>query len=541
MEVFRDVNIEDRVKEVSVSLPGLGNSVMCTGLDGLEIARYRCYGGGPHQLTDFHEASPCEMINSPQHVLEPVLLECARERGADVRFYHELVHIEQQADRVVSRIRKRETGEEYIVRSRYAVGADGGRSLVAQQLDFGFRGQPGLISMLSAWIEVDLAEYTAYRPSSIYWMLQPGSAYWVGSGTLITVKPFKEWMLNWQYDPAEGEPDTSDAAIIERVRSVLGLPDIEMKVKDVSRWQVNNIIATEYRRGNVFLAGDAAHRHPPSSGLGSNTCVQDAYNLAWKLALVLSGKADDSLLDSYHQERQPVGQQIVEHAIQTLQNMIRVPQVLGFERNQSKEDGYKSLQQLFSASAEAERRLLELREAVNLQHKRSNALGLHMGHRYQRSCAVLEDSTPFPKLIRDPILFYEPSTHPGCYMPHAWVQYEKRLISTLDIVGKGHFGLVVGAAGKVWTTAAAQVSQELGLELPVYMIGARCEYDDVYGEWQARQEITGRGALLVRPDRYIAWRILDEPLESNHGELLQVALRQILGRAKTPNGAAKLA
>jgi 2,4-dichlorophenol 6-monooxygenase len=540
MEVFRDANIEDRVKEVSVALPGLGNSVMSTGLRGLEIARYRCYGGGPQQLTDFHEASPCEMTNSPQHMLEPVLLQCARERGADVRFDNELVHIEQKAGGVFAHIRERVTGKEYVVCSKYAVGADGGRSIVARQLDFGFRGQSEMISMISAWIEVDLAEYTAHRPSSIYWMLQPGSAYWVGSGTLVTVKPFNEWMLNWQYDPAEGEPDTSDAAVIERVRSVLGLPDLEMKVKDVSRWQINNIIAVEYRRGNVFLAGDAAHRHPPSSGLGSNTCVQDSYNLAWKLALVLSGKAEDSLLDSYHQERQPVGQQIVEHAIQTLHNMIRVPQVLGFERNQSKEDGYKSLQRLFSDSPEAEGRLAELREAVNLQNKRSNALGLHMGHRYARSCAVLEDGTPFPKLVRDPVLSYEPTTHPGAYLPHAWVEYEKRLISTLDIVGHGRFGLVVGVAGQAWATAAAQVSQELGLELPVYMIGARCQYDDVYGEWQARQEITGRGALLVRPDRHIAWRTLDKP-HLDHADVLGDVLSRILGRVKTPNGVTKLA
>ncbi|KAL2783615.1 2,4-dichlorophenol 6-monooxygenase [Aspergillus keveii] len=539
MEVFRDLGVEERVRKVSVPLPGLGNSVMATGLADLEIARYRCYGGGPHQLTDFQEASPCEMVNSPQHILEPVMLECARERGADVRFYNEMVFIEQTASGgVVARILQRETGEEYLVRARYVVGADGGRSTVAEQLGFGFRGQPELISMISAWIEVDLAEYTTHRPSSIYWMLQPGSAYWVGSGTLITVKPWNEWMLNWQYDPTDGEPDTSDAAVIERVRSVLGLPGLELKVKDVSRWQVNNIIATEYRRGNVFLAGDAAHRHPPSSGLGSNTCVQDAYNLAWKLALVLLGKAEDSLLDSYHQERQPVGQQIVEHAIQTLHNMIRVPEVLGFGRNQSKEDGYKSLHHLFSDSPEAKTRLGKLREAVNLQNKRSNALGLQLGHRYEHSGAVLADG-PFPKRVRDPILYYEPTTHPGGYMPHAWVEYEKRLVSTLDIVGHGRFGLIVGAAGKAWIPAAAQVSQELGIDLPVYMIGARCPYDDVYGEWEARQEITRWGALLVRPDRHIAWRAHDKRAPS-HEERLRFALKQILGHVAKTNGDAKL-
>jgi 2,4-dichlorophenol 6-monooxygenase len=101
------------------------------------------------------------------------------------------------------------------------------------------------------------------------------------------------------------------------IREAIGDPEVQFKIKKITRWQVNHVVAKKYRIGRVFLAGDAAHRHSPANGLGSNTSVQDSYNLAWKLALVLSGRADDSLLDSYSEERQPVGRQVIDRAMKS--------------------------------------------------------------------------------------------------------------------------------------------------------------------------------------------------------------------------------
>ncbi|KAH8593147.1 FAD binding domain-containing protein [Bisporella sp. PMI_857] len=532
MEVFRDMGIEDRVLEVATKLTTLGNGVMATSLTGMEIARYSCYGGGAAHASDFSTASPSEMVNVPQHIVEKLLLDRAREKGADVRFGNELVHIEDGAKGVVARIRNRQTKEEYTVRARYAVAADGGRSSVADKLGFGFTGESGFMSMLSVWLEADLTKYTAHRPAAIYLILQPGNAYWVGSGTCVVVKPFTEWVLNRQYDAADGEPDTSDEAIISHARKVLGVPDdLPMRVKDASKWQVNNVVASEYRRGHVFLAGDAAHRHPPASGLGSNTCVQDAYNLAWKLALVTSGIAGDRLLDSYNQERQPVGKQIVAHAIQTLYNMTKIPETLGFRKGQALEDGYATLESLFSDDPGAEDRRARLEEVVKLQDRRSNAVGLHLGNRYKDSCSIVYDGTPFPEYKQDPVLYYEPTTHPGGYLPHAFVEHKGRRISTLDIIPHARFGLIVGIGGKSWTAAASQVSQELGVELSVCPVGYRCTYDDVLGRWSALREIKDGGALLVRPDRHIAWRSVDrvtDPTQALRSAFSHVLARNIL-------------
>ncbi|KAF4970525.1 hypothetical protein FZEAL_10020 [Fusarium zealandicum] len=488
MEVFRDMGIEKRIQASGTCLADVGNLVMATSLTGMEIGRYSCYGGGDHQLTDFAKASPCQMWNASQNLLEPVLLVQAREKGADIRFYHELVDIEQSDECVVGRVRERTSGAEYTM---------------------------------------DLARYVAHRPACIYWMLQPGDEYWVGSGTCILKRPWDEWVVNRQYNAADGEPDMSDESIIAHARKVLGIPDsLPVRVKHKGKWQVNHVVANEYQRGRIFLAGDAAHRHPPSSGLGSNTCVQDAYNLAWKLALVIKGKASAKLLESFHQERQPVGQQVVDHAIMTLHDMAAIPKAFGFVRGQSREEGFASLNELFSdADGAAERRKF-LREQIELGNRRSNALGVQLGHRYASSCAVVDDGTPFPAHQRDPILYYEATTHPGAYVPHAWLELDQKRISILDVFEQGKFGLVVGIGGELWKTAAATVSKELDFELPVYDVGHRCTYDDVLGEWSSRREISDRGALLVRPDRHIAWRSAARPQDPTAA--LRSALRQVL-------------
>ncbi|KAM0414559.1 hypothetical protein ACHAPT_013602 [Fusarium lateritium] len=528
MEVFRDMKIEDRVISSSTPLKELGNGVIATSLTGLEVARYGCYGAAAHQLSDFTRASPCELVNLPQNVLEPLLLSRARETGADVRFSTELVHIEQSSEHVEARVRPRHTATEYAIRARYVVAADGARSSIASQLGFTFQGEPDLMAMTTTWFDADLTKYTAHRPAALYQMVRPGNAFWVGSGLLIAVTPFKEWVMNRQYDLRDGEADVSKASQADYIRATLGIPELDIRVKDVSKWSVNNVVANEYRAGRVFLAGDAAHRHPPAAGLGSNTCIQDANNLAWKLALVLSGRAGEGLLDSYHQERQPVGKQVVDHAILTLHNLTRVPQALGFHRGQSQEEGFAKLKELFADVPGAEDRRTHLAEVLKLQDRRSNALGIQLGQRYT-SRAIVDDGTPFPAHVRDPILYYEPTTHPGGYLPHAWVEHEGERISSLDIPKHGEFGLIVGIGGAPWATAAETASDQVGVKLPVYFVGYRCPYDDVLGEWRERREIGDYGALLVRPDRHIAWRCAE--CLTNPAELLRSALDMILARA----------
>jgi 2,4-dichlorophenol 6-monooxygenase len=510
VEILRDLGIEDHVRAVATPNELMGNNVWATSFADEEIARLKTWGTGPDRTGDYATASPSQMCNIPQHLLEPIILAAARHHRADIRFSTELVEVVQDESGVTARVREATTGTEYEIRARYAIGADGGRSIVASQLGFTLDGETGLGASLNMWLDVDLTRYTAHRPGVLYWMAQPGNDYWVGSGTWICVKPWTEWVLLCMYDPADGEPDVSEEAVVERARMTIGDPDIAVRVKDVSKWQLNHVVAREYRKGRVFLAGDAAHRHPPANGLGTNTSIQDSYNLAWKLAMVLSGSAGQGLLDSYDQERQPVGRQVVDRAMKSVTDMQPISRALGFRPGQSSEDGWAALRELFSDQPGAAERRTALTAAIDLQNYQFNGHGVELNQRYT-SRAVVDDGTPFPTPVRDPELYYQPTTHPGGYLPHAWVWHGPRQVSTLDLAGQGRFSLLVGIGGAPWSEAAAKIAAELNITLPVYALGHRCEYDDILGDWTRLREIGDRGALLIRPDRHVAWRSADLP------------------------------
>jgi len=525
VEVFRDLGIEDRIRAKATPNQLMGHNVWATSFAGQELARLMTWGSGVARQGDYLAASPCEMCNIPQHLLEPVIRQAATERGADLRFSTELMAISQDAESVDALVRDRATDEQYRIRAKYAIGADGGRSTVAEQLAFPLEGKMGLGASMNIWLEADLTKYTEHRPGTLYWMAQPGNDYWVGAGTWICVKPWTEWVLLCMYDPAEGEPDVSEEALVKRAHDTIGDAAVDVRIKSVGKWQINHVVATEYRRGRVFLAGDAAHRHPPANGLGTNTSIQDTYNLAWKLALVLNGQAGPQLLDSYHDERQPVGRQVVDRAMKSVADMLPISQALAFAPGQSAAEGWASITELFSASPAGARRRAELDAAVELQNYQFNTHGVELGQRYA-SGAVCDDGTPWPVPVRDPELYYQPTTHPGAALPHAWLQHGTDRLSTLDLAGHGRFCLITGIDSKEWEEAAAKARAELDLDLPVYRVGARCDYDDVYGDWTRTREIGDGGALLVRPDRHIAWRAA-EPHVDPATDLL-TALRHVL-------------
>jgi len=520
LEVFRDLQIEEKVESAGHPLTFLRHNIMATSFAGMELMRYKSYGTRADLLSEYAAASPCVPHSILQHKLEPVLVEAARHRGVDVRFSTELVAIDQTPDLVRGRVWDRNTGEEYVVQAAYAIGADGARSTVAEQLGFDFEGETGLQNMVNLWIEADLAKYTAYRPGVLWRMAPPGQL----GGIWLCVEPWDEWLFL-----TAGTTDTPHEELLERVRATIGDPDVDIRVKNSTAWQVNHLFAKEYRKGRIFVGGDAAHRHPPFGGLGSNTSIQDSYNLAWKLAHVLSGQAGSGLLDSYHDERQPVGKFVVERAMQSLHNSTAVDDALGLAPGQSADEMWAAIRTVFSDEAGAGEQRASLAAATRLQDYRSNSLGVEMGQPFRYdSRAVVDDGSPWPVVTRDAELHYQPTTHPGALLPHAWMEHDRQALSSHDLVGRGRFSLLVGIGGEAWQKAADAVAVELDLDLPVWMIGPRCEYDDVYGEWAEVREVGDHGALLVRPDHHIAWRAHELP--SSPAAALQAALRQILDR-----------
>jgi 2,4-dichlorophenol 6-monooxygenase len=405
------------------------------------------------------------------------------------------------------------------------VGADGGRSTVAQQGGFQIDGESKLGYAINVYIEADLAHLVAHRPATLYWTNYPGREYFFGSGTFTLVRRWDEWTVQFSYDPQAEFLEATEEMLLPRVQEGIGDPDVPVKIKRIGKWELNRLVAREYRRGRLFLAGDAAHRHPPANGLGSNTSIQDSFNLAWKLAAVLSGVADDALLDSYDAERRPVGHQIVERAVASVGLVAALSPKWGIRSGQPEHEGWAELEALFEAKPESSLRREELAEALDEWDYGINAHGVEMGQQYS-SKAVIDDGIPDTPPQRDPELYYQATTRPGAHLPHVWLVHEGSRVSSLDLVPSDGWALLTGVGGDDWVEAARKLSAQSGISIATRVVGLGAEYNDSYGEWAKVREISDSGALLIRPDRHIGWRATDLVIDAT--SVLSQALDAIL-------------
>jgi len=530
MEVLRDIGVEDQLMREATPWELMSNTTYCTSLAGEELGRVPSWGTDPGRHADYLQASPCSMVDAPQTITEPILVGEAQRRGAQIRFDTEYLSHTQDADGVTARLRDRLTGVEYDVRSQYLIGADGARSKVAEDLDLPFEGPGAVGGALGIIFEADLSRFVAHRPSVLYWMLQPGAEReGVGLGVLRMIKPWHEWMLMWGYDVAAGPPQFTDAFVRELAVKLVGTDDFEMKVTSTSPWTVNHHYATSLARGRVFCVGDAVHRHPPTNGLGSNTSIQDSYNLCWKLAHVLRGTAAQALLDSFDAERAPVARQIVERANQSIADTGRIMQALDLTDTSDVDLLDQRLAARKAPGPEGDKIRQALREAIAFKSYEFNAHGVEHNHRYA-STAVVPDGTVMPAFARDPELYAQPTTWPGAKLPHAWVTRRGVKVSTLDLGGRGEFSVLTGIGGKPWVDAARALAAGIGITLRPVSIGPGEEFEDPYGTWAQVNEIEDGGVLLVRPDLYVAFRsVTAAPSDQAARELLGQALRAVLG------------
>jgi 2,4-dichlorophenol 6-monooxygenase len=528
VEIFRDLGIEDDVLAQGTGHDLMGETVFCTSLAGDEIGRVRTWGTHPAREADYTMASPSPNCDIPQTFLEPIVIGHAASRGSRIRFDTEYVSLAQDPDGVDVTVRDRVTGHQYVIRAKYVIGADGGRSAVAADVDLPFEGEMDLAGSMNIVFHADLSQYVDYRPSVLYWVLQPGSDVGgIGMGVIRMVRPWNEWMAIWGYDINQPPPEVTDEEAIRIVHELVGDDTIPVTIRSTSLWGNNKMYATRYRAGRVFCMGDACHRHPPSNGLGSNTSIQDAYNLAWKLAYVLRGTAGEALLDSYDEERAPIGRQIVLRANKSIDEFGPIFEALGLLDAAEPEVMRRRIQDRAASTPEAAEQRVKLRKALDLKNYEFNAHGVELGQRYS-SRAVVPDGTPQPEYTRDPELYYHPTTWPGARLPHVWLGRDGRRVSTHDVAGKGRFCLLTGISGESWADAASKVAAELGVDLVAHVIGPGREYNDLYEDWAGAREVGEDGCVLVRPDAHVAWRsagAVDEPA----AELTRV-LAQVLAR-----------
>ncbi len=529
MEILRELGLEEDAKEKAVPQNLMGNNVFCTSLADEEIGRLLTWGNHPSRKADYDLASPCQICDIPQTLLEPIIVGKAMQTGTIARFKTEYVSHTQDSNSVVSTVRDRVADQTYRIRSKYLLGADGANSQVANDIGLSMEGKMGLEGSMNIEFESDLSKYVAHRPSVLYWVFQPGSNIGgIGAGVIRMVRPWYKWLSIYGYKIENGPPKLDIPQAERIVRQLIGDKEIPIKITRLSYWTVNNMVARRYSKGRVFCMGDAVHRHPPSNGLGSNTSIQDAYNLCWKLKLVLEGKADARLLGSYDAERQPVGKQIVTRANKSIEDYKPIFETLGLLHPGSPEDIRRRMDARKLPTIEAEARRRALNKYIRQKSYEFNCHGVELGQRYA-SEAVVPDGTPEPEYTRDRELYYHPTTWPGARLPHVWLDMGGRQVSTLDLVGRGRFALFTGISGAGWVEAAARVQADLGIEIKVRQIGPGCEISDVFGDWGMQSEISDSGCILVRPDSHVGWRIRE--LSAVPTAELRSALSRIVGKA----------
>jgi hypothetical protein len=388
-----------------------------------------------------------------QQSLEPLLHKRAAELGADLHYRSELVGFEQDEDGVTARVRDLASGEVSDIRAKYMVAADGWRSPVREALGIGMSGPGHLSDSITIYFKADCRPWLEGRQMGVIYVVnadQRGFFRFEAGGTrgFLVVNTLGDLSLP---DATNVAGDISVERCTALVRSAVGVPGLDVEIEDVAIWDATALCADAYRQGRVFLAGDAAHVMPPTGGFGGNTGVQDAANLAWKLAMVLKGQAGEALLDSYDAERRPVGLLTVEQAFARYVRRV-TPEEVTDETPAMRDELTMELGQFY----------------------RSDAV---IGGRGEDQPACLHPD--------------ETRGAPGSRVPFAWLDENT---STIDCAAGG-FAMLLGPEAQRW--------KPLSPAIPVSSSVLAIETLHRFGIWTS-------GALLVRPDGFVAWRAEDD-------------------------------
>ena len=480
MELFRVAGVEPAIHEAAATLADNHGILQTPGLAGDAgewLFKDIDPGGG---LARF---SPSSWCLCSQNDLEPVLLDQAGKLGGDLRFATELMSFDAGPDGVTALVKSRETGEHTTIRAQYLVAADGPRSPVREALGIGQSGPGDLFHNISMTFRSRrLAEVVGDRRFIVCYLTRPGA-----DGALLPVDNRENWVFHAPWHPEHGETmeEFTEERCVGHIRRAVGVADLDVEITGKAPWHAAQRVALAYRSGRVLLAGDSAHEMSPTGAFGSNTGIQDAHNLAWKLAAVLGGWAGEGLLDSYDAERRPVAEATSARA----------------------------------AARSAEHSHPGFAPPPGTGGPQRGILSVALGYRYPRGAVVGAD--PAGPVVPEQLSL---TGEPGSRAPHMWLRRRGERISTLDLYERSLVLLSGADEPGGWHEAALRLAEELSVPLESYRVGTGPDAElapEEETDWAERHGTAAAGAVLVRPDGFVAWRAA-EPAEDPESTLRQV-------------------
>ena len=430
--------------------------------------------------------SPCEYRIAAQDKLDPMLYRKALAQGCDIRLRHEVMAFRDEGNGVVATVATDDGGTRE-VRAQWLVAADGGASRLREAAGIGHAHHATYRSFVATHFHADLSRFTQGREGALIWTLAPGVI-----GLFHPLDGKTTWAGQIQYDPAREQPHTwSDADVVRRLQAMIGAPEGQAPEIDLHKhytFTLTASVAERFRQGRLLLAGDAAHCTLPHGGWGLNTGIQSAHNLAWKLAAVLGDKAPAALLDTYDAERREAARRNCEFA----------------EVNAGHTE--KLMRALRESSGPEERRRI-----VEGSRQYGNWSGLDLGIHYDGSAgrgAFVPDGISAPA-VENPVIDYVPHAKPGWRAPHFWGRTAQERIRVSSVMlFDGGFTLLAGPQGQAWVEAAGALAGTGSLPtIKPWRVAPDGDLVPEAVDFCALYGIGADGAVLVRPDGHVAWRV----------------------------------
>ncbi|WNV83533.1 FAD-dependent oxidoreductase [Umezawaea sp. Da 62-37] len=490
-ELFREAEVESALVEASSRLSRNQGVLEVETLASADHSAPARVGVTPDLRTEADRISPALLGACPQDLIDPVLLSAARDQGATVHFGVELRSLRQDESGVVAELHDRSADEREEIRAEYLVAADGAASTVRTLLEIPTAG-PGELGghMINVLFRADLTELVGDLGFAMCKIDNP-----VSSGILIPVDNVDRWIFHIPYSTRDRvtPADFPHDRCRELVVAALGSSDVEVEILGVLPWQSTARTATRFTEGRVHLVGDAAHVVPPTGGFGLNTGLADAHNLAWKLAAVLQHRAGPALLDTYETERLPIARSTLDQAV-----------LRGH---------YRELHWDVSPAR------AEDRAAVGMEALLVTTFG------YQYNSTAVLDPRPTPPSTEHVEQILDGS--PGTRVPHVRLRRNGREISTVDL-SAGTFTLFASSEATSWSAAAKAVATETDIPIQTCVIGPTGDTEDPANTWPTTSGTGSHGALLTRPDGFVAWRTTTSSPAPEH--ILREVIDHLLDR-----------